>query len=104
MYSVFLRDWLQVFPMKQFLILRTEEYATSRIDHLHTVFNFLELGPLTAQQVARIEKAPAANHRRARARSVGAMLPETRRLLTDFYRPYNEDLAALLNDDAFTWQ
>ena len=32
------------------------------------------------------------------------MLPETRKLLEDFYTPYNMELAELLGDDSFLWQ
>ena len=31
------------------------------------------------------------------------MLNETMQMLRDFYRPYNQELAALLNDDSFLW-
>ena len=32
------------------------------------------------------------------------MLPQTLKLLEDFYRPYNAQLAALLGDELFAWQ
>ena len=32
------------------------------------------------------------------------MLPETRRLLDDFYRPFNVKLAELLGDTSFLWE
>jgi N-acetylgalactosamine 4-sulfate 6-O-sulfotransferase len=32
-----------------------------------------------------------------------AMREDTRKLLQDFYRPWNQKLAKLLNDDAFLW-
>ncbi|KAI8519236.1 Carbohydrate sulfotransferase 15 [Branchiostoma belcheri] len=38
-----------------------------------------------------------------RYETMGQMMPKTRRVLNDFYRPYNERLAALLNDTDFLW-
>ncbi len=32
------------------------------------------------------------------------MKPETRKLLSDFYAPYNKKLAQLLGDDRWLWQ
>ena len=43
-YVVFLRDWLAVFPRRQLLILRMEDYAQERVRSMQTVFRFLELG------------------------------------------------------------
>lgn len=31
------------------------------------------------------------------------MLPETQKMLREFYEPYNKRLAALLQDDRFLW-
>ena len=31
------------------------------------------------------------------------MLTETRQILEDFYKPYNEKLAMVLDDDRFLW-
>ena len=37
------------------------------------------------------------------SKDIGDMLPETRTLLRDFYRPLNAELACLLGDQNFTW-
>ena len=37
-------------------------------------------------------------------KSAGPMLPETKRLLVELYRPYNEQLAAFLGDERFAWR
>lgn len=34
----------------------------------------------------------------------GSMLPETRRTLSEFYKPYNKQLAQLLGDDGYLWK
>ena len=35
--------------------------------------------------------------------TVGEMLPETRSLLTEFYRPYNEMVVSYFNDSRYSW-
>lgn len=35
--------------------------------------------------------------------SVGKMLRSTRKILQDFYKPYNTDLASILNNSKFDW-
>lgn len=44
------------------------------------------------------------NHRSKKFEKFGKMLPETRAILTRFYKPHNEKLADLLGDDRFLWQ
>lgn len=51
-----------------------------------------------------IAKLKVANKRKKADRTVGAMLNETRRLLNDFYEPYNQELADILDDDKFLWE
>ena len=46
---------------------------------------------------------PQQNTRRKEDRQLGQMMPETRRLLEDFHRPYNVRLADLLDDQRFLW-
>ena len=44
MYSVFMKEWLAVFPRSSFYILRTEDYHDNMIYHLNNIYNFLGLG------------------------------------------------------------
>ena len=44
MYSVFMREWLSVFPRSSFYILRTEDYTAEMEHHLSHIYNFLGLG------------------------------------------------------------
>ncbi|XP_078079505.1 carbohydrate sulfotransferase 15-like [Mustelus asterias] len=104
LYAVFLWDWYAVYNQNQFLILRLEEHAANLKKSMHRVFEFLSLGNLTEQQEAAIINNPASNTRRPKDKSLGPMLPETRRILENFYRPFNEKLALLLDDDSFLWE
>lgn len=49
-------------------------------------------------------RSPASNARRPEDRSLGPMWPLTRRLLGDFYGPFNARLAQVLADEAFAWR
>ncbi|KAG9341850.1 hypothetical protein JZ751_018574 [Albula glossodonta] len=104
LYIVYILDWLTVFRRDQILVLRLEDHATNRKYTMHKVFDFLSLGPLTEQKEAEITKSPASNTRRPADKNLGPMLPFTREILRDFYSPFNEKLAKVLNNDSFMWE
>ncbi|XP_064602186.1 carbohydrate sulfotransferase 15-like [Liolophura sinensis] len=103
MYSVFMKDWLRVFPREQFFIIRTEEYADNPRDVLQELYKFLGLGMLSDSHITKILSKKKANTRRVKDKLLGDMLPETRVLLNNFYRSFNEELVTLLRDDQFLW-
>ena len=84
----------------------------SRFIHLHNRFSCHSLpfslslyaDPLSEEQRKNMSTRPRLNQRRQKDREVGPMFPETRTLLEEFFRPCNEDLAKLLNDDRFLWK
>ena len=61
------------------------------------VYEFLNLKPV------RIFEKMHKNKRRPAAADLGDMLPESRRLLNNFFLPFNEALADLLGDKRFSW-
>ena len=65
---------------------------------------FSLIDPLSDEQRQNMSRGAKLNERRLKDRGVGPMFPETRRLLEEFFRPCNEDLAKLLNDDRFLWR
>ncbi|XP_028651079.1 carbohydrate sulfotransferase 15 [Erpetoichthys calabaricus] len=104
LYIVYILDWLSVFNRNQILVLRLEDHATNRKYTMHKVFNFLSLGSLTEQKEAEITKSPASNTRRPADKNLGPMLPVTREILQDFYKPFNVKLAEVLQNDSFLWE
>ena len=44
-----------------------------------------------------------ANRRRDSDKNLGPMLPETRELLEEYYRPFNHRLVELLGDEKYYW-
>ncbi|KAG5831166.1 hypothetical protein ANANG_G00300930 [Anguilla anguilla] len=103
LYIVYILDWLSVFRRDQILVLRLEDHASNREYTMRTVFDFLRLGPLTEQEAAEITQSPVSNTRRPADKNLGPMLPVTKEILQDFYSPFNEKLAKVLNNDSFMW-
>ncbi|XP_040292062.1 carbohydrate sulfotransferase 15 [Bufo bufo] len=104
LYVVYLWDWLSVFDLDQFLILRLEDHAANITQSMRLVYGFLNLGPLSVKQEASVTQKQASNSRRPEDCSLGPMLPHTRQILIDFYQPYNQKLAQMLADRAFLWE
>ncbi|KAJ8391809.1 hypothetical protein AAFF_G00085810 [Aldrovandia affinis] len=103
LYVVYILDWLTVFRRDQILVLRLEDHASNLKYTMHRVFHFLSLGPLTEQKEAEITKSPASNTRRPADKNLGPMLPVTKEILQEFYSPFNEKLAKVLDNDSFMW-
>ncbi|XP_025106756.1 carbohydrate sulfotransferase 15-like [Pomacea canaliculata] len=103
LYSVFLEDWLRIFPRKQMLILRYEDYARDMETELMKVFDFLGTASMTKE-----EKDVVMEHVTVNVgdlyEKLGPMLPETISVLNEFYEPFNQQLAQLLDDEQFLWR
>lgn len=59
--------------------------------------------PPTKEIESEITESPASNTRRPADKNLGPMLPITKEILGDFYRPFNEKLAKVLRNDSFIW-
>ncbi|XP_046548042.1 carbohydrate sulfotransferase 15-like [Haliotis rubra] len=100
-YSVYMRQWLKVFPRDQFLILRTEDHNKGPKAQLRKVYNYLKLN-YTEEWLASITRVPHQNASKKK-KGMGPMLQKTRILLDGFYSRYNQDLADMLQDKMFLW-
>lgn len=61
-------------------------------------------GPLSKEIESQITKSPASNTRRPADKNLGPMLPITKEILQDFYKPFNEKLAKVLQKESFRWE
>jgi len=93
--------WLQVIPRERILIVKSEELRENTADVMRDLFKFLGLSCLTNDQLAKV-----ATDRHVNEGSINRppMLPSTRKLLQEFFKPFNEKLAQLLSDDRFLWK
>ncbi|XP_065886903.1 carbohydrate sulfotransferase 15-like [Dysidea avara] len=104
-YYVYLLPWLQVFPRKNFLFIRTEDMAKDTVGVLKQVFKFLEMSPLPEDTLQHIFQQNTGNrnqtyiHKNANLQ----LSSSTKKHLRAYYRPFNEKLAELLKDDKFLW-
>ncbi|XP_046546410.1 carbohydrate sulfotransferase 15-like [Haliotis rubra] len=100
-YSVFMKEWLNVFSRKHFLILRTEDYNSDMEGTLREVYDYLKLD-YTEDFLNKIARIPHM-HVTTTKKKAGPMLNKTRILLDNLYRPYLNELADLLQDKKFLW-
>ena len=130
LYVAYLPAWIAAFGKERILIGRSEDYFQRPRPVLEAAFPFLGLrDPSEAEWdailAAPVAVLPGSEHGpgpcgtcgdfsllNTRAQLGGSgrvtriqapMLPEARRLLEQFYAPYNQQLADILGDDAFLW-
>ena len=101
-YSVFIEYWMQVIPKSNFCFINLEEYSKHPEDYLEQkVFPFLEVGKIA--DFVKIPKTRETVSNKNKVKAKFSMLNETRAVLVEFYRPFNQKLARLLNDDSYLW-
>ncbi|XP_063955345.1 carbohydrate sulfotransferase 15-like [Lytechinus pictus] len=99
LYSVFARDWIEAFSRDGVLVIRLEDLETSPRFTYRKIIKFLDLEQLSEKKENETIYAPKKNVNRMGKR----ILPETKKLLDDFYAPYNKDMALLMEDDKFLY-
>ncbi|XP_045205502.1 carbohydrate sulfotransferase 15-like [Mercenaria mercenaria] len=102
-YSVFMKDWLKVFPREQFYITTTEMYSQSPSQILQEAFDFLDLRKLTRKEVDQFSRAER-QHVTKNKDNLGQMLQQTRDILERLYGTFTKELASILEDDKYLWK
>ncbi|GAX80445.1 hypothetical protein CEUSTIGMA_g7884.t1 [Chlamydomonas eustigma] len=97
MHAVYLERWLQYFPRSSMLVVNAEDMFRNVTVTLMDIFTFLGLKTPNVQEWDTIRFAGPVN----KYASDRAMLPEARKILNDFYKPYNTRLSKLLNDQRY---
>ncbi len=100
MYYVHLIKWFRIFPREQLHVTRLADLASDPSGTMDKVWDFLGVPP----KVKKIKKKVKANAwNKKKDGEDFKMFPETRKLLADFFHPYNVRLAELLDDEGFLW-
>ena len=86
-----LLPWFELFPKNQILIISSEELASNTKNVMSEIFKFLNLPDY---KIPNIEKVNVSKYSK--------MNPDTRKILIDFFKPYNEQLFKFL-DRKFDW-
>ncbi|CAL4068536.1 unnamed protein product, partial [Meganyctiphanes norvegica] len=102
LYSIYLSDWLKVFPRSQVMVVRMEDYHKDISGTLADVSQHLGLRGLTEAEKIELEKIPVKNKSKKKQEARN-MMNSTAQILRNFYKKFNFDLAELLQDDRFSW-
>ena len=104
LYHIHLHKWMQFYPKENFLILRTENMSQQPSIMMNRITDFLGVDPVSKDQ------AQEWLRQKANAQTVYStdlkkykMKPETKQLLEEFYRPFNEKLVELTGSKCFLW-
>jgi N-acetylgalactosamine 4-sulfate 6-O-sulfotransferase len=82
-----------------------EEYLSNPADTLYQIFSFLDLDPPNDEVMRHMLAIEPQNQGSSLMKEkTGVMLDETRKVLGEFYGPYNEQLARLLDDEGYLWK
>jgi len=91
LYEMQLVPWYNSFSKNQIFIVSSEELADNTNNTLNEIFSFLNISHIEIKDTSRQNK-----------RQYPIMKNDTRQLLVEFYKPYNEKLYNLLNRK-FDW-
>ena len=92
MYALHLYRWWRVFPRDRIKLITTPEIKN--MDAMNReVYEWLGLEPLPQGAVVKVDKNISPTQ--------SEMDPGVRAMLVGFFRPFNEELAAMLGDDKF---
>jgi hypothetical protein len=90
-YAEQLQIWMNKFPREQLLIISTEDLATKTNNTLEIIFDFLGLPNHRIKDLTKRNEA-----------EYPPMNPDTRKMLIEYFKPYNEKLYSLLGR-RFDW-
>ncbi|MEG4575936.1 Wzt carbohydrate-binding domain-containing protein [Microcoleus sp. N3A4] len=86
-----IKNWLDYFPREQLLILKSEDFYAHTGQVFSEVLNFLDISESASKEYE-------INH----VDEYSQMPPKIERELTDYFKPYNQELSDLLKED-FSW-
>lgn len=96
MYNIFISDWLEIFPRKNILVVRSEDTGGQNREATYKrILEFLNIRPFTRLEEVSIFQRGPTNTRSASEKKLGDMLPETRTLIENFYEPFNKKLTKM---------
>jgi len=99
-----LHRWLRLFPRHQLMIIQSESFFENEADAMNEAAEFLGLEPFAFQLADQLRRSwdAGAGSASKRPTDYPAMDHATRRILADFFEPYNQQLYRLI-DENFGW-
>jgi hypothetical protein len=99
-----LHRWLRMFPRQQLMIIQSESFFENEAGTMNEVADFLGLNPFEFQATDQLQRSwgGGASNLFEKPQDYPAMDDVTRRILTEFFEPYNQQLYRLIDED-FAW-
>jgi len=96
-----LHRWLRLFPRQQLMIIQSESFFENEAGTMDEVAGFLGLEPFAFQAAEQLQRSwdAGASNASEIPQDYPALNDATRRLLTDFFEPYNQKLYRLIDVD-----
>ena len=107
MYYYHIVKWMNVYSQKNFHFLRLEDMAVDSYKSVREIWEFMGLTPIP-KITFELETGEGVKNemswiKQPKLEERFYMSPETEKLLTSFYKPFNKKLARLLGNDAYLW-
>ena len=100
LYYVYLKQWLGIIAQHHILVIKSEDYFKSRVPQLNKIFKFLDMKEMIENDNFMVRHAKTKN----KNRHVLKLSKETRDMVNQFVKPWNEKLSLLLNDTRYLWK
>ncbi len=99
-----LHRWLTLFPRQQLMIIQSKKFYANAAGTMNAVAKFLGLEPFEFQAADHLQRSwdAGAGNASKMPQAYPAVDNATRRLLADFFEPYNQQLYRLIDED-FGW-
>jgi len=96
-----LHRWLRLFPRQQMMIIQSERFFEHEADTMNEVADFLGLEQFEFQAAEQLQRSwdAGASNAFEMPQDYPALDNATRRVLTDFFEPYNQALYRLIDED-----
>ncbi len=96
--------WLRMFPRPQLMIIQSERFFENEAGTMNEAAEFLGLEPFEFQSAEQLQRSwdTGASNAFERPQDYPTMDDATRKLLTDFFEPHNQQLYLLIDED-FGW-
>jgi hypothetical protein len=99
-----LHRWIRLFPRRQLMIIQSESFFENKAETMNAVAEFLGLESFDFRAAAQLQRSwdAGASNAQERPQEYPRMNDATRRILADFFEPYNQQLYRLIDED-FGW-
>lgn len=96
-----LHRWLRLFPREQLMIIQSERFFENKADTMNDAVKFLGLEPFDFQAAEQLQRRwdAGANNASELPQDYPVMDNATRKTLSDFFEPYNQQLYRLIDED-----